>query len=77
MVLVHVAGYSAALALLALLSWLGRGWGYFVLYGLVVMVFALVVVAVWLGLPRVHRGDPGIEGRGLDREALGHGEPVA
>ena len=50
MLLVHLAAYSAVLALLALLSWMGRGWGYFVLYGLVLVTFALLVAVVSLGL---------------------------
>ncbi|MHC4492707.1 MAG: hypothetical protein ACYTDU_13900 [Planctomycetota bacterium] len=46
----HLGAYSALLALLALLSWLGRGWGYFVLYGLVLVTFALLVAGVSLAL---------------------------
>jgi hypothetical protein len=50
MVLAHAGAYVALLAVLALLSWLGRGWGYFVLYGLVVATFGLLVGAVSFGL---------------------------
>jgi hypothetical protein len=46
----HVAVYAAVLALLALVSWLGSGWGYLVLYALVLVTFGLVVAAVSLGL---------------------------
>ena len=55
MVQVHLRAYSAVLALLALLSWLGRGWGYFVVYGVVLVTFALVVGVVSLGLSRSDR----------------------
>ncbi len=51
----------ALLALLALLSWIGRGWGYFVLYGLVLAAFALVVAVASFGLRWTSRG------RGLSR----------
>jgi hypothetical protein len=51
----HLGGYAAALVLLGLLSWLGGGWGYFVLYGLVVVAFGLVVGLVWIGLTRISR----------------------
>ena len=47
---VHLWAYSAVLALLALSSWLGGAWGYFVVYGVVLVTFALVVGAVSLGL---------------------------
>ena len=50
MLQVHLRAYSAVLAVLALLSWLGRGWGYFVVYGVVLVTFALVVGVVSLGL---------------------------
>jgi hypothetical protein len=46
----HVGAYLGVLALIALLSWLGRGWGYFVLYGLVLVTFAVLVAVVSLGL---------------------------
>ncbi|MEN8181122.1 MAG: hypothetical protein ABFS46_01155 [Myxococcota bacterium] len=51
----HVGAYSAVLGLLFLLSWLGGGWGYLVLYGLVLATFAVVVAAVSLGLARGSR----------------------
>ncbi len=47
---VHITAYAAVLALLALLSWAGGGWGYFVLYGLVLATSALIVAGVSLGL---------------------------
>ena len=47
--------YSAALTLIALVSWLGRGWGYFVLYGLVLVIFAVIVAVVSLGLVWIYR----------------------
>ena len=50
MLLVHLGAYSVVLALLALVSWLGRGWSYFVLYGLVLATFALLVAVVSLSL---------------------------
>ena len=56
MLLAHIRTYSAVLALLAFLSWLGRGWGYFVLYGLVLATFGLVVAVVSLGLVWISRG---------------------
>ena len=46
---VHLGAYAVVLALLALLSWLGCGWGYLVLYGLVLGAFVLVVAVVSLG----------------------------
>ena len=52
---VHLWAYSAVLALLALLSWLGRGWGYFVVYGVILVTFALVVAVLSLGLARSSR----------------------
>ncbi len=50
MLRVHLSAYAALLALLALVSWLGGGWGYFVLYGLVLGTLALIVSVVSLGL---------------------------
>ena len=44
--MIHVAGY--ALALLAGVSWLGGGWGYFALYLLVLVVFVATVFHVEL-----------------------------
>ncbi len=55
MILRHLGAYSAVLALLALLSWLGRGWGHFVLYGLVLATFALLVAVVSLGVAWISR----------------------
>ena len=40
----HTAVYAVVLALLALVSWLGGGWGYLVLYGLVLGLFAIAAV---------------------------------
>lgn len=48
----HATAYAAVLALLVPVSWLGGGWGYLVLYGLVLLLFAGVVGVVWLGLAR-------------------------
>lgn len=56
---VHLGAHSAVLALLALLSWLGRGWGYFVLYGVLLLAFALFVAVVSLGLARSSRSRAG------------------
>ena len=47
-----LALYSLVLALLALVSWLGDGWGYFVLYGFILVAFALVVGVVSIVLAR-------------------------
>ena len=49
---VHVGAYSAVLALLALLSWLGHAWGYFIVYSVILVSFALVVGVVSLSLAR-------------------------
>lgn len=49
---VHAGAYGAVLGLLGLLSWLGEGWGYFVLYGGVVGAFGLIVVGGSLVLAR-------------------------
>jgi hypothetical protein len=54
-VLLHAGAYAALLAALALLSWLGQGWGYFVLYGVVVATFGLLVGAVTFALARSSR----------------------
>lgn len=54
-VVVHAGAYTGLLAVLALLSWLGQGWGYFVLYGLVVAMFGLLVGGVSFGLARSSR----------------------
>ncbi len=51
----HLGAYAALLALLAVLSWLGQGWGYFVLYGLVLLTLALVVSVVSFVLARSSR----------------------
>ena len=52
---VHVAVYSAALALLAILSWVEGAWGYLVLYALVLVIFALVVGVASFFLARSSR----------------------
>ncbi len=52
---VHLGAYSAVLALIALVSWLGRGWGYFVLYGLVLVTFAVLVAVVSLSRAWISR----------------------
>jgi len=49
---VHLSVYAGLLALLALLSWLGRGWGYLVFYALLLAAFGLVVGVVRAGLAR-------------------------
>lgn len=49
---VHLPVYALLLALLALLSWLGRGWGYLVFYALLLAAFGLVVGVVRAGLAR-------------------------
>ena len=46
----HLGAHSAVLALLALLSWIGEGWGYFVLYSVVLVTLALLVAVVSLAL---------------------------
>jgi hypothetical protein len=48
-----VGAYAALLVVLGVLSWLGEGWGYFVLYGLVVSSFGILVGAVSFGLGRI------------------------
>ena len=50
MLLRHLRVYVAVLALLALVSWLGSGWGYLVFYAFVLVTFGLIVAAVSLGV---------------------------
>jgi len=47
-VLRHAGAYALVLGALGVFSWLGRGWGYFVLYGSVVAAFGLVVAGASL-----------------------------
>lgn len=44
----HIATYGALLTLLGFLSWLGDGWGYLALYGIVLSAFAAFVGAPYL-----------------------------
>lgn len=56
----HAGTYAVLLVLLAVVSWLGRGWGYFVLYALVLLTFALVVLAgfIWFARGSSHKRTP-------------------